>query len=50
MKGIYLLQIDDAPEEAAEIGEDPLISLNAITGLAAADTMQLDVRVADAPL
>jgi hypothetical protein len=50
MKGIYLLQKDDVPGEAAEIGEDPLISLNAITGLTAADTMQLDIRVADEPL
>jgi hypothetical protein len=50
MKGIYLLQMDDISEEAAETGEDPPISLNAITGLAAADTMQLAVRVADKPL
>jgi hypothetical protein len=36
MKGIYLLQMDDT---SAEPGEDLLISLNAITGLASADTL-----------
>jgi hypothetical protein len=50
MKGIYLLQMDDTLDEVAKTGEDPLISLNAITGLAATDTMQLDIRVADEPL
>jgi hypothetical protein len=48
MKGIYLLQLDDEPplEETTET-EDPLILLNAITGLTGADTMQLAVRVGD---
>jgi hypothetical protein len=48
MKGIYQLQMDDDPplEYTAE-KEDPLISLDAITGLVGADTMQLAVRVGD---
>jgi hypothetical protein len=50
MKGIYLLQMDDSPWEAVETGENPLISLNAITGLAVIDTMQLDVCMADQSL
>jgi hypothetical protein len=48
MKGIYQLQMDDDPplEYTAE-KEDPLISLDAVTGLVGADTMQLAVRVGD---
>jgi hypothetical protein len=42
--------MDDMPREAAETGEDPLISLNTITGLAVDYTMQLAIRVADEPL
>jgi hypothetical protein len=48
MKGIYLLQLkDDQPLNETTESEDPLISLNAITGLADADTMQLAVRMGD---
>jgi hypothetical protein len=48
MNGIYLLQLDDnLPLEDTTETEDPLISLNAITGLASADTMQLAVSVGD---
>jgi hypothetical protein len=41
MKGIYLLQLDDDQllEETTET-EDPLILVNAITGLADTNTMQ----------
>jgi hypothetical protein len=46
MKGIYLLQMDDSPTTDTKT-EDPLISLNAITGLSSTDTMQLDARVED---
>jgi hypothetical protein len=46
MKGIYLLQMDESSGANADIEEDPLISLNAITGLSATDTMQLDVHLA----
>jgi hypothetical protein len=48
MKGIYLLQLDDDPplEDTTET-EDPSISLNAITCLIGADTMQLAVCVGD---
>jgi hypothetical protein len=46
MKGIYLLQLDeDPPIKDTPETEDALISLNVITGLAGADTMQLAVRV-----
>jgi hypothetical protein len=48
MKGIYLLQLDDDPPiDETTRTEDPLISLNTITGLADADTMQLVARVGD---
>jgi hypothetical protein len=48
MKGIYLLQMDDDPPLNDIAGaEDLLISLNAITSLAATDTMQPTVRLAD---
>jgi hypothetical protein len=48
MKGIYLLQLDDDPplKDTMET-EDPLISLNAIMGIADADPMQLAVCVGD---
>jgi hypothetical protein len=48
MKGIYLLQLDDDPplKDTTET-EDPLISLNAIMGIAGADPMQLAVCVGD---
>jgi hypothetical protein len=39
MKGIYLLQMDESQAADTETKEDPLISLNAITGLSSADTM-----------
>jgi hypothetical protein len=50
MKGIYLLQMDESQAADTETKEDPLISLNAITGLSSTDTMQLDVRVEDGTL
>jgi hypothetical protein len=45
MKGIYLLQMDDEPAAEIDTDADPLISLNAITGISSANTMQLDVWV-----
>jgi hypothetical protein len=51
MKGIYLLQMDDDEPADDELpAADPSISLNAITGLALTDTMQLNVKVADQTL
>jgi hypothetical protein len=45
MKGIYLLQMDeDTPLDDTAEAEDRLISLSAITSLAAAYTMQLSLR------
>jgi hypothetical protein len=47
MKGVYLLQMDDDTPSEDTFVNDPSISLNVITGLAATDTMQLAVRVVD---
>jgi hypothetical protein len=44
MKGLYLLKMDDTIDAKTE--DDPLISLNAITGLSTGDMMQLDVAMA----
>jgi hypothetical protein len=47
MKGIYLLQLDDAaPADKLLLEADPSILLNAITGLVATDMMQFAVRLA----
>jgi hypothetical protein len=45
MKGIYLLQMDDAEELTAPDGDEPRISLNAITGISPVATMRLAVRM-----
>jgi hypothetical protein len=50
MKGVYLLQMDDSPASDAEGDDDPLISLNAITGLSSTEMMQLHVQIMEATL
>jgi hypothetical protein len=50
MKDVYLLQMDDSPTSNIEGNDDPLISLNAITGLSSAETMQLHVQITEATL
>jgi hypothetical protein len=51
MKGIFLLHMDnDNPLEETEEVDEPRVSLHAITGLAAAETMQLIVRIDDQTL
>jgi hypothetical protein len=50
MKDVYLLQMDDSPTSNIEGNDDPLISLNAITGLSSTETMQLHVQITEAML
>jgi hypothetical protein len=45
MKGIYLLQMDDAKELTAPDGDELRTSLNAITGISPVATMRLVVRI-----
>jgi hypothetical protein len=50
VKDVYLLQMDDSPTSNIEGNDDPLISLNAITGLSSTETMQLHVQITEAML
>jgi hypothetical protein len=50
VKGVFLLQLDDVSFSDEDETEDPQISLNAITGISPAETLQLFVRVARATL
>jgi hypothetical protein len=50
VKGVFLLQLDNVRFSDEDKTEDPWISLNAITGISPAKTLQLSVRVAGATL
>jgi hypothetical protein len=50
VKGVFLLQLDDVSFSDEDETKDPQISLNAITGISPAETLQLFVRVARATL
>jgi hypothetical protein len=50
MKGVFLLQMDDSSISDIEGDDEPLISLNTITGLSSAEMMQLHVQVREATL
>jgi hypothetical protein len=50
MKGIFLIQMDEGPALDQFDDLSPLISLNAITGISAAETMRLAVRITMATL
>jgi hypothetical protein len=46
MKGLFLLELESAEDEELDNAQ-PLISLNAITGISATETMRLQVRLLD---
>jgi predicted aspartyl protease len=46
MKGLFLLELESAEDEELDNAQ-PLISLNAITGILATETMRLQVRLLD---
>jgi hypothetical protein len=46
MKGLFLLELESAEEDEFD-NMQPQISLNAITGISAAETMRLQVRLLD---
>jgi hypothetical protein len=50
VKGVFLLELD-MPEPLKQLDDtSPLISLHAITGIAAAETMKLRVTITSAPI
>jgi hypothetical protein len=50
VKGVFLLQMEEDDLSMEETEADPLISLNAITGISQAETLQLPVTLAGATI